>query len=160
MSQASNTRVGIGAYFQRSETVPDTLEVKRILPNSPAAACKLVSVGDAIVAVDGELVGGKSLSQLAEKVRESVCERERERVCVCVCVCMCMCVCARARAFKRDIFGLYAQGAGYAKFHSGVLISEKGNFRTLQRDFGSWCQRIVTEGRRIKSYARILQVEK
>jgi len=65
---ASRTRVGIGAYFQRSEVIPDALEVKSILANSPAQACKLVSVGDYIIAVDGELVGGKSLSQLAEKV--------------------------------------------------------------------------------------------
>ncbi len=40
------------------------------MPNGPVHKCTLVSVGDLIVAVDGELVSGKvfSLSQLAEKV--------------------------------------------------------------------------------------------
>ena len=152
LSQASSTRVGIGAYFQRSETVPDTLEVKRILPNSPAAACKRVSVGDAIVAVDGELVSGKSLSQLAEKVRlresESARERARARAG------------ARARARARErvgkgersrervwsdvaIFGVYAAGAGYDEFHGGVLVSEQGNLGTLQRDSSPWCQQLI-----------------
>jgi C-terminal processing protease CtpA/Prc len=77
-----------------------------------------LSVGDAIVAVDGELVSGKSLSQLAEKVRlresESARERARAR--------------AGARARKRvgkgersrervwsdvAIFGVNVAGAGY-----------------------------------------------
>ena len=86
--QASNTRVGIGAYFQRSDSVADALQVKRILPNSPAAACKLMAVGDYIIAVDGELVSGKSLSQLAEKVLVwMIFGRVGGVVCLFVCAC-------------------------------------------------------------------------
>jgi C-terminal processing protease CtpA/Prc len=66
--QTEKTRVGIGAYFKRSETHPDALEVKSILPRSAAETCNLISPGDHIIAVDGEPVSGKSLAQLATKV--------------------------------------------------------------------------------------------
>ncbi len=65
---ASNTKVGIGAYFQKSEAHPDAFEVKKIEANGPLDACKLVSVGDHIIAVDGQPVHGKSLTQLAMTV--------------------------------------------------------------------------------------------
>jgi hypothetical protein len=42
---ASNTRVGIGAYFKKSEALPDAFEVKRIETNGPLDLCKLVSIG-------------------------------------------------------------------------------------------------------------------
>jgi len=105
--QASKTRVGIGAYFQRSEALPDALEVKSILANSPAHACKLVSVGDFIIAVDGELVGGKSLSQLAEKVcvRVFVCVfacADEECVLLAHSACQCLRASQRLRAYVFD----------------------------------------------------------
>jgi hypothetical protein len=65
---ASNTKLGIGAYFQKSEAHPDAFEVKKIEANGPLDACKLVSVGDHIIAVDGQPVHGKSLTQLAMTV--------------------------------------------------------------------------------------------
>ena len=60
--------VGIGAYFRRSDTHPDDLEVKSIVPNSPAAVCGKIHLGDIIVAVDGEPTHGQSMTQLASKL--------------------------------------------------------------------------------------------
>ena len=42
--------------------------MKRIEPNGPVDVCQKVSVGDFLLAIDGESVSGKSLSQLAQTV--------------------------------------------------------------------------------------------
>ena len=62
-----NTNVG-GAYFQKPEAHPDAFEVKQIEAHGPLDACKVVSVGDHIIAVDGQSVHRKNLTQLAMTV--------------------------------------------------------------------------------------------
>jgi len=44
------------------------LQVKSLLKGSPAQTCNQVSIGDYIIAVNGESVYGKSLAELAEKL--------------------------------------------------------------------------------------------
>jgi hypothetical protein len=56
---AAKTRVGIGLYFQRSQY---GLSVKSIVQGSAADVCGCVSIGDVIVAVDGESVQNASLT--------------------------------------------------------------------------------------------------
>ena len=58
-SLAAKTRVGIGLYFQRSQY---GLSVKSIVQGSAADVCGWVSIGDVIVAVDGESVENASLT--------------------------------------------------------------------------------------------------
>mmetsp|Transcript_33513 Transcript_33513/g.69225 ORF Transcript_33513/g.69225 Transcript_33513/m.69225 type:complete len:162 (+) Transcript_33513:170-655(+) len=65
---ADKARVGIGAYFQRNKEQQDALQVKSLLKGSPAQLCNKVSIGDTIIAVNGESVYGKSLAELAEKL--------------------------------------------------------------------------------------------
>mmetsp|Transcript_6767 Transcript_6767/g.15853 ORF Transcript_6767/g.15853 Transcript_6767/m.15853 type:complete len:164 (+) Transcript_6767:194-685(+) len=65
---ADKARVGIGAYFQRNKEQQDALQVKSLLKGSPAQLCNKISIGDTIVAVNGESVYGKSLAELAEKL--------------------------------------------------------------------------------------------
>ncbi|EKX35389.1 hypothetical protein GUITHDRAFT_155501 [Guillardia theta CCMP2712] len=61
-------KVGIGAYFQRSKEEEDMLQVKSLLKGSPAQLCNKISIGDRIIAVNGESVHGRSLAELAEKL--------------------------------------------------------------------------------------------
>ena len=71
-------KVGIGAYFQRSKEEEDMLQVKvsrcmctslllkgavqSLLKGSPAQLCNKISIGDRIIAVNGESVHGRSLA--------------------------------------------------------------------------------------------------
>ena len=66
-SSSPQEKVGIGAYFKR---LPDTgdLEVKSFLRNSPAELSGQIQIGDRITHVDGVLVVGWSLSELADKI--------------------------------------------------------------------------------------------
>mmetsp|Transcript_56216 Transcript_56216/g.114963 ORF Transcript_56216/g.114963 Transcript_56216/m.114963 type:complete len:149 (-) Transcript_56216:326-772(-) len=59
-------KVGIGAYFQKSQADPGGLAVKSLLANSPAQQCGKITVGDIILSVNGENVYGKKLAELAE----------------------------------------------------------------------------------------------
>jgi len=65
-NKATQEKVGIGAYFQRSAADPTGLAVKSLLSGSPAQKCGKISVGDVVLSVNGEAVYGKKLAELAE----------------------------------------------------------------------------------------------